>query len=247
MNPYEPGILSPRRPRLRGFTLIELLIVIAIIAILAAIIFPVLSSAQKRAWTIQCVSNLRQIGVGMKIFADENGELYPESGGDIYWGTVDAPPPVGSGKPSWMEQIVSQIQNTNVYDCPGNRQLPPDMQGPYNYFNGCRAAFVVAGGFAPVNNNSIKFPSAYVLSGDTCGIPNETTDEDGQNFDPLDADKDDYSQNCVGGSANGSPYELWQVHALGQNILFADGHARWYKGYNAAEMTFRYDSIAGWE
>src|SRR5580658_10021385 len=172
MNPYEPGILSPRRPRLRGFTLIELLIVIAIIAILAAIIFPVLSSAQKRAWTIQCVSNLRQIGVGMKIFADENGELYPESGGDIYWGTVDAPPPVGSGKPSWMEQIVSQIQNTNVYDCPGNRQLPPDMQGPYNYFNGCRAAFVVAGGFALVNNNSIKFPSAYVLSGDTCGIPN---------------------------------------------------------------------------
>src|SRR5580658_7279072 len=123
MNPYEPGILSPRRPRLRGFTLIELLIVIAIIAILAAIIFPVLASAQKRAWTIQCVSNLRQVGVGMKIFADENNEMYPISGGNIYWGATDAT----TGKASWMEQIVSQTQNTNVYNCPANRQLPPDM------------------------------------------------------------------------------------------------------------------------
>jgi prepilin-type N-terminal cleavage/methylation domain-containing protein/prepilin-type processing-associated H-X9-DG protein len=225
-----------------AFTLIELLVVIAIIAILAAIIFPVLSSAKKRAWTIQCVSNLRQIGVGMKIFADENSEMYPESGGDIYWGATDAT----TGKASWMEQIISQIQNTNVYNCPGNKQLPWDMQGPYNYFNGCRAAFIVADAFASVNNNSIKYPSAFVLSGDTCGIPNETTDEDGRNFDPLDADKDDYTQNCVGGAANGSPYELWQVHNLGQNVVFADGHTKWYKGYNAAEMTFRYDSMSSW-
>ena len=245
MNPHAHNALAGRfypGSRRRAFTLIELLIVIAIIAILAAIIFPVLASAKKRAWTIQCVSNLRQIGIGMKIFADENGEMYPESGGNIYWGATDGT----TGKPSWMEQIVSQIQNTNVYNCPGNKQLPWDMQGPYNYFNGCRAAYVVAEGYAPLNNNSIKFPSAYVLSGDTCGIPNATTDEDGKNFDPLDADKDDYSQNCVGGEANGTPYELWQVHNLGQNIVFADGHTKWYKGYNAAEMTFRYDSMSSW-
>lgn len=229
--------------RRRGFTLIELLVVIAIIAILAAILLPVLSQAKKRAWTVQCVSNLRQVGVGMKLFADDNNQLFPESGDDIHWGATD----LTTGKPSWMEQIVANIQNTNVYNCPANAQLPADMRGPFNYFNGCRAAFVVAQEFAAVNNNAIKFPSQYVLSGDTCGIPNETTDEDGENFDPQDADKDDYTQNCVGGAANGSPYELWQVHAAGQNVLFADGHSKFYKGYVAADMTFRYDTVQGWE
>jgi hypothetical protein len=82
-----------------------------------------------------------------------------------------------------------------------------------------------------------------VLSGDTCGIPGITA---GGNFDPFDADKDDYTQNCVRGATNGTPFELWQVHSLGQKIFFASGHAHWYKGYNADEMTFRYDSIHGW-
>jgi prepilin-type N-terminal cleavage/methylation domain-containing protein len=236
---------GPARPRSgrRAFTLIELLVVIAIIAIIAAILLPVLSQAKKRAWTIQCLSNLRQIGVAMRGFADDNGQLYPESGGDIPWGAVDS----STGKASWMEQILANVQNTNVYNCPANAQLPGDMQGPFNYFNGCRAAFVLNDDFAAVNNNAIKYPSAYVLSGDTCGIPNETTDEDGKNFDPYDADKDDYSQNCVGGAANGSPYELWQVHTLGQNLLFADCHVKWYKGYSPMEMTFRYDSISPWD
>jgi prepilin-type processing-associated H-X9-DG protein len=79
------------------------------------------------------------------------------------------------------------------------------------------------------------FSSAYVLAGDTL------------DFDPSDSDKDDYSQNCVGGFPNGWPWEEWQAHTKGQNILFADGHSMWYKGYNTNEMTFRYDSMHGWE
>ena len=66
-------------------------------------------------------------------------------------------------------------------------------------------------------------------------------------FEPTDADKDDYSQNCVGGPANGLPWEEWQAHSQGQNVLFADGHAKWYNGYKTNEMTFRYDSLSGWE
>jgi prepilin-type N-terminal cleavage/methylation domain-containing protein/prepilin-type processing-associated H-X9-DG protein len=229
--------------RNRGFTLIELLVVIAIIAILAAMLLPVLGQAKHRAWTVQCVSNLRQIGMGMKMFADDNQELYPESGADIHWNTNDPT----TGKPSWMQQIYQYTMNTNVYDCPANIQLPPDMQGPFNYFNGCRAAYLQAGGFAPLQNNSIRFPSSYALSGDTCGIPGETTGEDGGSFDPMDADKDDYSQNCVGGANNGTPYELWQVHSSGQNILFVDGHSKWYKGYNVSDMTFHYGSIESWD
>ena len=60
-----------------------------------------------------------------------------------------------------MQQIFSYVANTNAYNCPGNVQLPMNMQGPFNYFNGCRAAYVATGGFAAVKSSTIVFPSAY--------------------------------------------------------------------------------------
>jgi prepilin-type N-terminal cleavage/methylation domain-containing protein len=215
----------------RAFTLIELLVVIAIIAILAAMLLPALSAAKQRAWTALCQSNLHQISLGMKMYADDANGLYPESGGTIPWNTAN---PTASTN-SWMQQIFRFVQNTNVYICPSEQILSPDQQSQFNYFNGVRAAYIVAGGFASVDSKQIKFPVAYVLSGDTL------------DFAPRDADKDDYTQNCVGGEDNGDPWELWQAHSGGQNILFDDGHAKWYKAYNTNEMTFRYDSMHGWE
>jgi prepilin-type processing-associated H-X9-DG protein len=201
---------------------------------------PALASAKQKAWKTSCTSNLHQVGLAMRMFADDNSELYPESGNNIHWGAIDAV----THQAGWMEQILSYAGTTNIYNCPGNVQLPANMQGPFNYFNGTRAAYIVNGTDSPVRNTAIQFPSAFVLSGDTCGIPNVSG---GGAFDPFDADKDDYTQNCVGGPVNGTPYELWQVHSLGQNILFADGHAKWYKGYDTNEMTFRYDSMSGWQ
>src|SRR5579862_5804097 len=61
-------------PLAAGFTLIELLVVIAIIAILAAILLPVLSSAKERAMRIQCCSNLRQVAIGMIIYTGDNND-----------------------------------------------------------------------------------------------------------------------------------------------------------------------------
>jgi prepilin-type N-terminal cleavage/methylation domain-containing protein/prepilin-type processing-associated H-X9-DG protein len=217
-----------------AFTLIELLVVIAIIAILASLLLPALSTAKQKAWATSCNSNLRQISLGMRMFADDNNELYPISGGKIQWDQTDT----GTKTYGWMRQIILYTVNTNVYHCPGNVQLPADNRSPFNYFNGTRAAFVLAGAFAAVKDTSISFPAAYVLSGDTI--------DNGQYFDRDDCDKDDYSQNCVGGQPNGTPVVQWQAHSKGQNLLFADGHVRWYKGYNAGEMTFAYNAITNW-
>ena len=232
--------------RKSAFTLIELLVVIAIIAILAAMLLPALSAAKQKAWKTSCISNLHQIYLAAKMFADENTDQYPESGVVIYWGAVDAAPPGGSGKPSWMEQIVSYAANTNLYRCPGNVQLPVNLQGPFNYFNGARAAYVATGTRASVKNSAVLFPSAFVLSGDTCGLP-VIAGTSGVTFDPLDADKDDYTWNCVGNAGPTSRTLFWQVHSKGQNILFADGHSQWYHGYDTNEMTFRYATMSAWQ
>jgi prepilin-type N-terminal cleavage/methylation domain-containing protein/prepilin-type processing-associated H-X9-DG protein len=69
---YKPALRSPL-----GFTLIELLVVIAIIAILAALLLPVLSSAKQRAYGIKCVSNLKQLDLAGFLYANDFGKTLP--------------------------------------------------------------------------------------------------------------------------------------------------------------------------
>jgi prepilin-type N-terminal cleavage/methylation domain-containing protein len=68
----------------RGFTLIELLVVIAIIAILAALLLPVLSSAKARAKRTTCLNNLKQINLGVHMYAGENDDTLPNTGTATY-------------------------------------------------------------------------------------------------------------------------------------------------------------------
>jgi len=222
----------------QAFTLIELLVVIAIIGVLAALLLPALGMAKAKAAAVRCTSNLHQIHIAMSLYADEHDEMFPESGALVQWDHTDTT----TGLHSWMQQIFPYTKSKAIYHC------PLDTRSDFSYFNGARAAYFDAGSshFVSVDRRRIAFPQAFVLSGDTGGTATKSGGAEGQ-FDPTDADKDDYTQNCVGGpSGGGAVWMNWQRHGAGQNLLFADGHVQWYGGYVASDMTFRYDTMSPW-
>ncbi len=125
--------------RKRGFTLIELLVVIAIIAILAAILFPVFAKAREKARQISCVSNMKQIGLGILQYSQDYDELMPRIGGAIGY-------PDGVQYMPWSTFIAPYIKNGagttstaltgNVFKCPSNPSTSTAYageQGAYQY------------------------------------------------------------------------------------------------------------------
>ncbi len=117
------GLSLQYRKRAGAFTLVELLVVIAIIAILAALLLPVLSSAKQRGQRTVCLSNLRQIGAGFSLALNENNGFFPDRrdlksslpGGYRPWTTW----PPSDPRAGWAVTNYSDVcPNLNVWSCP---------------------------------------------------------------------------------------------------------------------------------
>jgi len=195
-----------------GFTLIELLVVIAIIAILASILFPVFARARENARRASCASNLKQLGLGMMMYAQDYDETFPQlsgphltdppvdaqgfnwySAGGYYWG-------------GWATRIYPYVKNTQVYLCPSNQ------------FSAYGVNYGLANNASDANGNYITY----------FGAPQKLARFKKPSESLMITEK---------GAGGGDQYVLYfngnyacaMPHFDGGNICFVDGHVKWYR------------------
>jgi prepilin-type N-terminal cleavage/methylation domain-containing protein/prepilin-type processing-associated H-X9-DG protein len=190
----------------RGFTLIELLVVIAIIAILAAILFPVFAKAREKARQSSCLSNVKQMILGVMQYAQDYDEIFP----------LDGTHPLASGypvAPYWDIRLEPYIKNTQIFRCPSAAgAAAPTITRNYRY-SAYRGGTHNIGGAAqatptPHSLGQVDSPSTTVLLVDS---PSAT------------------GYNTLSGWSFRSASDFIEVHNGGGNLGFADGHAKWYR------------------
>jgi prepilin-type N-terminal cleavage/methylation domain-containing protein/prepilin-type processing-associated H-X9-DG protein len=184
--------------KLAGFTLIELLVVIAIIAILAAILFPVFARARENARRASCMSNMKQISLGMMMYVQDYDSRFP-----AWWGYTN-----GSSPLPWDLALAPYTKSVQVFFCPSDTihnssaALSTSNVGyGYNY-NWLGVSYL---GVPQTLNNqaAIKYPSETLMLG-----------ESGKNVTG-------YVIYVTG------TYALQDMHFDGSNFAFTDGHVKW--------------------
>jgi len=207
----------------RGFTLIELLVVIAIIAILAAILFPVFARAREKARQASCASNVKQIQLGVLMYAQDYDELLPLEqiviGGDGNTTGVDG---------CWRGMIIPYVKNVQIFTCPSHRPSTPLFTGAYNE-QGYNASYAIndwhQGVSGETNLIGTSQPAGKALASVTDAASTVfVLESPGSPDDICPA-----SQQSHGLSLSGGNLTAARRHNDGANYSFVDGHVKWLK------------------
>jgi len=147
----------------KAFTLIELLVVIAIIAILAALLLPALAAAKRKAQRINCVSNLKQVGIAFRLWEGDNGDRYPMAVSSTYNGAADSistsanngTPAAGYGITNVFVVMSNELSTPKILLCPSDSGLGGSGPGPW----GAATTRTVTTNFSvmTINNNYLSY------------------------------------------------------------------------------------------